>query len=219
MFFLAIGLVVAWVAVCFGLLYWLVSKKLKKTIDRSGLENKNLIKEIETKKELLKRMGVASLGLIQAQGVVALRQQQSLIRDQIASEEQSAVILNTENATLDGRLRELEEAERELEISSFEAAKELAELRSEEDRIAHRNMKMRQELTDSLGKIDTLLSQLQHSREAVDRLSKAKSELVNMEEKIDWYEQEIIEINGRYGALKNAYDALDIEYAQLYEKQ
>ena len=54
---------------------------------------------------------------------------------------------------------------------------------------------------------------------AVEQLNKSKTELVEVEKNISFYEIEITKINKQYVTLKRAYDALDIEYAQLYEKR
>ena len=55
--------------------------------------------------------------------------------------------------------------------------------------------------------------------EAVSKLKKAQEELKLPGEQVEWYTNEISIVNHKYIELKRAYDALDIEYAQLYEKQ
>ena len=47
----------------------------------------------------------------------------------------------------------------------------------------------------------------------------AKSDLNSGQMQLKHFQSEIPDINQKYVALKRAYDALDIEYAQLYEKQ
>ena len=50
------------------------------------------------------------------------------------------------------------------------------------------------------------------------QINAAKTETIESQKKIQFYEQEIAVVNKKYMELKRAYDALDIEYAQLYEK-
>lgn len=203
----------------FALIFYALSRAASANLRRHESESAMLNREHDDKTEMLEKLASFSVRLIRHEYVDALKGRAYTLAEDLKTEENRAELTKSELAAQENRLRELDEIERELEISNFEAAKELAELRAEEERIADRNLELRKELNDSLGKIDRLLVELKHSKEAVEKLNRTKSELVAAEEKIDWFEREITEINGKYAMMKNSYDALDIEYAQLYEKQ
>ncbi len=203
----------------FGAIYFVVSRGLFKNAEKRQREVRFLENELAVKNEMLSKFAQFSVQLIRGDYVHNLQARVSTVAEDLKTEQKRAELTQSELLAQENRLRELDEIEKELEISNYEAAKELAELRAEEEKIAERNLKMRQELNDSLGKLDRLLVELQHSKEAVERLNHTKSELIAVEEKIDWFEREITEVNGKYAMMKNSYDALDIEYAQLYEKQ
>lgn len=128
-------------------------------------------------------------------------------------------IATTELERSKERVGELEEVSRELEASALEASRELETLKKQELELGSQTEKIKVELDHSLSELDRLLEQLSHSQAAVHALNKTKTELLESQEKVIWYQERISEINIQYAQLKKAYDALDIEYAQLYEKQ
>lgn len=193
-----------------------------KVSDRREIAKHNLqiLKEQrEKKREVLRELAELSLGLVMPEVLTDRQKQIQALDDELKAERGRLAITQAELEAVDTRLRELEEIERELESSALEASQELEMLKSQEKDIAERNQKLREELNSSLGQLEKLLGQLSHSREAVEHLNSAKTELVQSQTKISFYEEQIGNINRRYIELKKAYDALDIEYAQLYEKQ
>ena len=183
------------------------------------LTNLSVVKdEILSKKKLLEELAELSLGLISADNVDKLNQEIAKEEENLRSEKGRVTIAQAELEAVDIRLRELEEMERELESSNLEASRELEMLRSQEREVEVRNQKLREALESNLIQFDKLLHELANSAEAVARLNAAKTELIETQKKIEFYEGEISVINHKYMDLKRAYDALDIEYAQLYEK-
>jgi len=91
-------------------------------------------------------------------------------------------------------------------------------LSSQERDIEAKNASLQEQYENILILIDKLTHELASSHSAVDTLTNIKEGLAESGEKMQGYGSEIATINKRYVALKRAYDALDIEYAQLYEK-
>jgi len=78
---------------------------------------------------------------------------------------------------------------------------------------------LKQELDHSFEELERMLTKMEGNEEAVSQLHEAKGNVDSAHESIAWYTDDIANLNTKYMDLKNAYDALDIEYAQLYEKQ
>ena len=181
--------------------------------------NFNILKEeIETRRGILEKIGQHSLGLTSADTIEALNSDLVRSEDELRSEQGRITITQAELDAIESRLRELEEIERELEASSIEASREVEMLRSQERDVRARNDALRAQLESSMLQIDNLLNQLQSSHAAQEQLTRLKGELIETQEKTEWYTEEICKLNEKYLALKKAYDAIDIEYAQLYEK-
>lgn len=201
-----------------ALLILLVRKRL--TGGAGIAEAKEIIeREIATKSEILEDLAKISLGLTERQEIEKVVEDIASVEEKIRSERGKATITEAEIEAIDLRLRELEELKRELEVSSLDSARELEMLKSQQRDLAARNDVLRQQLSSSSEQIDYLLGVLTHSAEGTERMMKLKAELADMEQKIESYMEQIAFLNQKYMSLKQAYDALDIEYAQLYEKQ
>jgi len=182
-------------------------------------ENFDILKEeIETRRGILEQIGQHVLGLTSAEKISELSQDLVHNEDELRSEQGRITITQAELDAIENRLRELEEIERELEASAIEASREVEMLRSQERDVRARNDGLRAQLESSMLQIDNLLNQLQNSTAAQEQLTRLKGELIETQEKTEWYTEEICRLNEKYLSLKKAYDAIDIEYAQLYEK-
>ncbi len=159
------------------------------------------------------------LGLCDPNEIEDAEREAHLLEDTLKNERSKLSIGKAELDGLTTRSKELDEVQQELENSSLEAEKELEMLRSQERELAEASEKLREELDKALVQLDKLLDELAHSQVAVERLAQSKQEMLESQEKIAWYEEQIVDTNANYMELKKAYDALDIEYAQLYEKQ
>ena len=214
-----IGVVLVVYILAIGGLFTVIGKK-SLALDRVFEQNLETVKlEQETKEKLFIEIGNLTLGLVTPEKIEKLENNKTEIEENIRAEQGRLTITEAELEAVDTRLRELEELKRELEVSNMDAVKELEMLRSQERDIAAQNDAVRNQINAALDQVDILLDQLSNSAEAVEKLTDAKNELVNAEKKCSYYEEQIAIINNQYMALKKAYDALDIEYAQLYEKQ
>ena len=203
----------------FAALVYLMRRQKAGTNQNSGDALGVVQQELAEKTRILTDLARISLGLVEKNECEALERDLAEIDDAIRAEKGRLTITEAELEAVDTRLRELEELKRELEVSNMDAIKELEMLRSQEREMKVQNDALRQQLESSVEQLETLLEILASSAAAVARLTSAKNELVETEKKCSYYEEQIGQINSKYMMLKKAYDALDIEYAQLYEKQ
>jgi chromosome segregation ATPase len=178
-----------------------------------------LVEEINQKKSLLSALSTLILGYCTETDLKQIKEEQSSLQETLRIELGKLAVAEAEMASVDKRLRDLEELTKELEASKLEHDKELEILRDQERAIKKETEALRQALEKSLSSLDQLLAELSHSQGAVSALNSAKADLISTEEKIRFYEDEILKLNSKYMQLKRGYDALDIEYAQLYERQ
>lgn len=200
------------------LTYLIMSRRVR--LARSGLEDAVMQLELEfkKKKELLARLRDITSGLQPKEEVFQRQRNLSNLEEEVRSCQGRVAIAEGELTAVEERLMELKEIEKELENSQVEAGRELEELRTQEKAIREQNESLSKALEEASERIDKLLSELSTSAVAVERLHKAKASLTSMQDQITHYEEEILQVNSQYSRLKRAYDALDIEYAQLYEK-
>ncbi len=203
----------------FGGIFMALKKRHAAAGDQMAKNVEMISAEIARKKELLTDLAGVSLGLTPAPRFAELEESLRSVEEELRAERGRLTITEAELEAVDTRLRELEELKRELEMSGLDAVRELELLRAQERDIANQNEVLKNQLDSALDQLDMLLDMLATSAEAVSRLNGAKAELVEAEKKSNWYQEQIMSLNHKYIALKKAYDALDIEYAQLYEKQ
>lgn len=122
-------------------------------------------------------------------------------------------------ADLKEKITDLDNLTAELKASFIESSKEMDMLRTQEKELRSKTEAMKQELDQVMSKIEQLMIDFSSSQEIVQTLNKVKADILSSQEKIYWYQEKITEINMNYMQLKRVYDALDIEYNQLYEKR
>ncbi len=127
-------------------------------------------------------------------------------------------ITQAELETVENRLRELDEVDREIQASGLEAKEELRILNKKEKDLRNKNDQVKAQISESLSQLESLLSQVEVSAQMMMQVDAMKSELLRTEQKVDELLMQIELGNEQYFILKQVYDALDIEYAQLYEK-
>jgi len=113
----------------------------------------------------------------------------------------------------------LEEIERELDSSGVEAAREMEMLRAQDRDIDFRNATLFGQFETSQIVLDKAASSSRGDPEVADMIAKIKGDIEASEQRLKQFQEELPNLNEKYMSLKRAYDALDIEYAQLYEKQ
>ncbi len=138
--------------------------------------------------------------------------------DTLRADKGRVTITQAELETVETRLRELEEIERELEASGIETEEEVKILTKKEQELASKNSALKDQIKASQQQIETLLSELQDNAVAQEQILAMKTALVSTEQKAEEMVLQIELGNDAYFELKRRYDALDIEYAQLYEK-
>lgn len=198
-----------------GAALFLISKKKKDALGSSlGLlenakkERSELLAEVES---LVRNM--VPPDVVGSKGATLLG-----LRESLKVERGRITITQAELETVESRLRELEEIERELEASGVETKEELKILSKKERDLAQKNDALKTQISDSLKQYDELVTELQLSAEIQAEVDKMRTELLNSQERIDLLLTQIEDGNEQYFRLKKRYDALDIEYAQLYEK-
>lgn len=140
------------------------------------------------------------------------------IQESLKAERGRVTITQAELEAVENRLRELEEIERELEASALETQEEFKILHKKREELAAKNQKLREQLSASESELSQVLGEIQISAESQHKISEMRTALVQAQSQIDTLLVEIEAGNDQYFLMKKRYDALDIEYAQLYEK-
>lgn len=138
--------------------------------------------------------------------------------DALKAERGRVTITQAELETVETRLRELEEIERELEASSIETNEELKVLKARQEELSKKNGSLKSQLDVTTQQMEMIISEIQLTAAQQEALNQIKTELVLTQQRIDLLMLQIEQGNEQYFILKHRFDALDIEYAQLYEK-
>lgn len=139
-------------------------------------------------------------------------------QESLKAERGRITITQAEMETVDGRLRELEEIERELEASGLETKEELNILQKKHTDLSTKKTTLQSKIAESSEKLESVLSEIEMTAQMQEQVDAMKAQLLQTEQRIDTILIEIEGGNDQYFILKKRYDALDIEYAQLYEK-
>jgi chromosome segregation ATPase len=140
------------------------------------------------------------------------------LQESLKVERGRITITQAELETVENRLRELEEIERELQASALETKEELKILEKKERELTNKNDNLKREIEESLREFDQLMEEIEMSAQMQEQVQLMKTDLLKTQAQIDTLMLQIEEGNDQYLVLKKRYDALDIEYAQLYEK-
>ncbi len=202
-------------AVCFiGVLFFVVLRR--RASDSNLFES--LFAELDTRKE----------AYVRAQEIMSRMVPLDLVKEKVLAlqtykeasrvEKGRVTITQAELETVDARLRELEEIEREIEASAHEAKEEARILTKKEKELSNKNEQLKEKITSSVEQIEVLMKEVQMTEEMSKQIDDMKRELLSTEKRIEELFGEIERGNKQYFVLKHRYDALDIEYAQLYER-
>ena len=123
-----------------------------------------------------------------------------------------------EQESIDRRLRELEEIERELDASNIEVKKELDILDGKQREIRSKNESLNLKIQENLQEIEKMTKEDQMGEDIKDSILDVKARLVATQEETQKLTKAHEIEKNQYAILKRRFDALDIEYAQLYEK-
>lgn len=210
---IAISIVEAFLLI--GAIFFVAQKHGKKSVsaDLGDLE-----KELERRTQLLAELEELSKALISSDELKAKARELIGVSEGLKAEKGRNTITQAELETVDSRLRELEEIERELEASGLEAKEELKILKKKEKDLLNRNEALKTQIQLSLDQMEQIFMEIELSSQAQEQVTAMKTELVTTQSKIDLLLLQIEQSNEQYFTYKQRYDALDIEYAQLYEK-
>ena len=136
----------------------------------------------------------------------------------IKQERGRVTITQAELETVENRLRELDEVEREIQASGIETKEELRILNKKEKDLRNKNDALKSQISDAITNLNAIMSQVESNAQLMSQLDMIKTDLLRTEQKTDELIIQIEQGNEQYFILKQVYDALDIEYAQLYEK-
>ena len=197
-----------------ALLYQFGAKKLGKNAD--GI---NQVKQdLEANEGLLQRMQELFSQMVDIGSLRKEAEDYKTMQEALKAERGRITITQAELETVEVRLRELEEIERELEASGLETKEEVNILNKKKEELNGRNNGLKGQLSTSLAQIDSIVKEIEMSAQAQEQVDIMKADLVQCQQKIDLLLLQIEQGNEQYFVLKKRYDALDIEYAQLFEK-
>ncbi len=174
--------------------------------------------EVRQKRDIWSKVEVAQTELATQVDIRQVGRDFIESREILKVERGRVTITQAELETLEGRMRELEEMGRELEASQTETKEELKILRRKEEDMLSKNDSLRGQIADSLAKMEGLLTEIELTAQMQKQVAVMKSELLRSEEKIQTMLNQIQQYNEQYFNLKRRYDALDVEYAQLYQQ-
>lgn len=201
-----------------GVFAWLMFSTVGKRTGKVSDSLKKLKEDCEKHKGLLTEMRslfdkMIDVGQLREKGT-----EYQSIQESLKAERGRITITQAELETVEGRLRELQEIEREYEASLLETKEELNILNKKHGELAERSGGLKTQLQTSQGQIDQILDEIEISSQMQEGVDHAKEKLLITQQKIDSLLFQIEEGNEQYAIMKKRYDALDIEYAQLFEK-
>lgn len=179
---------------------------------------KNIENLVEDRKKSLKDAAQFSLGFIDVDYYEQLHKQVEELSGVVYSKKQQVLSLENEVLKAELSLKEVEDVKKEIEITQIETKKEVDLLKAQDSDMAEQNAQAKQALQDIIKNVSPIfeaLASLEGSDAIVDALFMQTG---NADQKLEFFQTEIQGFNKKYLELKEQYDALDIEYAQLYEK-
>jgi chromosome segregation ATPase len=127
-------------------------------------------------------------------------------------------ITSAELESVEKRLEELEEIRREVESSAVELREELRVLKEREDELLERKLALEKQLQETAERMQSLTSELKVSTEVQTQVDRMQTELEKTQAQCDKLLGQVQQANEHCMLMKQRYNALDIEYAQLYER-
>jgi chromosome segregation ATPase len=201
-----------------AVIFFVVFTKARGMNEANREISEHLEDEIRQKRELVVAIDEAREELVSEDEFHLLARKYQVALDILKEEQDKYVIAQAELESLDKRLRELDEVSRELEASSTESKEELKILKKKQGELKHKNDELKVQIQDSVKKIEELVAEIELTVQMKEQVARMKSDLVSTEERIDSTMTEIDSINEQYFRMKKKYDALDVEFAQLFQQ-
>lgn len=177
-----------------------------------------MLDEVEQKRELWGEVRQLSQRLANPKELATIAKDFTVARESLKAERGRVTIAEAELDMIEVRLRELEEIQRELEASRTETKEELRILERKEGELRLRNDQLRTQISEANGKIEMIMREIELSAQMQEEVVKLQAELLRSEEQVENLLNEIQRGNEQYFIFKRRYDALDVEYAQLYQQ-
>jgi len=177
-----------------------------------------LQQELSSRSALIERISTLLAGMIP---IPRLREQAVELKsfeESLKAERGRITITQAELETVENRLRELEEISRELEASGLETKEEMNILAKKQAELTQKNNDLKERIEVSRQKLEQLFAEVEMSTQLREQIQGMHTSVINTEQRIEELMLSVHEGNEQYFILKKRYDALDIEYAQLYEK-
>ena len=181
--------------------------------------NANQLKEaLQERTDINQKITDTIAKMIPASDLRAKGDEYKIHKESLKAERGRLAITEAELETVEGRLRELEVIERELEASSIETQEEVSILNRKKEELEKKKEGLKEQLDESSQKMAEVMNQIEMSAQMRAKIEDLQTELLNTQAQIDILLAKIQESNQMYIVAKRRFDALDIEYAQLYEK-
>ena len=179
---------------------------------------KAVLDEVEQKRELWEEVRQLSQKMADPKELASSVKNFTVARESLKAERGRVTIAEAELDMIEVRLRELEETHRELDASRTETKEELRILERKEGELRLKNDQLRTQISEANVKIETIMREIELSAQMHEEVVNLQADLLRSEEQVETLLNEIQRGNEQYFILKRRYDALDVEYAQLYQQ-
>jgi chromosome segregation ATPase len=174
--------------------------------------------ELSTKRELWNRLESLRQEMANPLDHERALSDLNVAREALKAERGRVIITQAELESVELRLRELDEVNRELEASTLETKEELKIFQKREGDLKTKNEELRVQIADSTTKLEALMSEIEMSVQMQEQVKVMRADLLKSEQQVETLMNEIQRGNEQYFISKRRYDALDVEYAQLYQQ-
>jgi chromosome segregation ATPase len=194
---------------------WVYASKQRQLLTKNTERRRQ---ELEAKKTFCNQIRESLSEMIPAQSLQERFVELQVLDEALRAERGRITITEAEMETVEVRLRELEEIERELEASSIETKEEMRILQKKSAELRKSLEDLKATIEQCASALDSTLAEDGQAGAFEERLIEIRSALQATLEQGEKVLVELEKGNQQYFAMKSRYDALDIEYAQLYEK-
>lgn len=177
-----------------------------------------LKEEISIKRELWERLDRLRQEMASPNEHERALSEVNVARESLKAERGRVIITQAELESVEVRLRELDEVNRELEASTLETKEEIKIFQKREVDLKTKNEELRVQIADSTTKLEVLMSEIEMSVQMQEQVKFMRADLLKSEQQVETLMNEIQKGNEQYFISKRRYDALDVEYAQLYQQ-
>lgn len=191
---------------------------LMKGGNQSGESEKEIEEAFRSLQDLLARLEAAKPRVVAINQVLPLVKELETLDDELKNKNVKVSIALSELEAVEFRQQELEEIRREVAVSAAEIKDELRALQEREAELRSRREELESMLQASVEKMSTIASELSMSAEMQMQIERMQGELVSTQDQCDKLLVQIQQGNEQCIAMKQRYNALDIEYALLYER-